>query len=192
MKYCHKCECNKPLDQFYRNSGNRDGLGSCCKDCKLAESHIYNPRNNPRNNEISRVAYSLVGGYSRFYSLDKAHRKRLRRAARTIVDTRMDATELYQSVDRVFEQKHPGGFVYAVTNSAWPGWVKVGMTTDPARRLNDYQTSSPHRDYEMVAFKEVDDRRRVETELHSELEAFGRREGEWFEVPVSFVASRLA
>lgn len=96
----------------------------------------------------------------------------------------------YRTLDEVHD-KIPGGFIYAVVNPAWPEWVKVGMTTDPVRRLNDYQTSSPFRDYQMVAFKEVEDRRAAEAELHAELEAFGRREGEWFEVPVDFVVSRL-
>ena len=31
------------------------------------------------------------------------------------------------------------GFVYAITNPSWPGWVKIGMTIDMDARLAAYQ-----------------------------------------------------
>jgi len=40
------------------------------------------------------------------------------------------------------------GYVYVITNPAWPDWVKIGMAIDAEDRLNGYQTSSPMRDYE--------------------------------------------
>ena len=43
--------------------------------------------------------------------------------------------------------KQVKGYVYAITNPAWPGWVKVGMAVDSNDRLNSYQTSSPFRDF---------------------------------------------
>lgn len=34
MKLCHKCNSFKPLDSFNKNKGKKDGLESCCRDCK--------------------------------------------------------------------------------------------------------------------------------------------------------------
>ena len=39
------------------------------------------------------------------------------------------------------------GYVYAIGNNAWEGWIKIGMAVDAEDRLKGYQTSSPHRDY---------------------------------------------
>jgi hypothetical protein len=36
-------------------------------------------------------------------------------------------------------------------NPAWPGRVKVGRTTNPEKRLSQYQTATPHRDFEFAA-----------------------------------------
>jgi hypothetical protein len=42
------------------------------------------------------------------------------------------------------------GILYLCTNPAWPGWVKVGTTSEESKkkRLNMYQTSSPFKDFE--------------------------------------------
>lgn len=44
-----------------------------------------------------------------------------------------------------------GGFVYLALNPAWPGRVKVGRTTNPTKRLSQYQTASPDRDWVFAA-----------------------------------------
>ena len=46
-------------------------------------------------------------------------------------------------------------YVYLNTNPAWPDWTKVGITCDPKRRLGDYQTSSPHRDFKFAMLIET-------------------------------------
>lgn len=62
------------------------------------------------------------------------------------------------------------GRLYACVNPAWPGIVKIGSSGDLSKRLSDYQTSSPYRDYRMVAFSCVyQDVKRAEFALHDEL-----------------------
>jgi len=39
------------------------------------------------------------------------------------------------------------GYLYLVTNPAYPGWYKIGSAKDAETRLGQYQTASPHRDY---------------------------------------------
>lgn len=42
-----------------------------------------------------------------------------------------------------------GGYLYVITNPAWPGWCKIGRTTNIRSRLRTYQTGSPLRDYHL-------------------------------------------
>jgi hypothetical protein len=77
------------------------------------------------------------------------------------------------------------GFVYAITNPAWPGYMKIGSTIDVYDRLNTYQTGSPDRDYKLEHFVFVHDRLKFETEIHLKYES----KGEWIKtdkVPEEF------
>jgi hypothetical protein len=60
-------------------------------------------------------------------------------------------------------------------------WYKIGKAVDAVDRCKSYQTSSPHRDYELVTFAKVDDRNKAEKLLHSHFTFRSReRRGEWF------------
>ena len=72
------------------------------------------------------------------------------------------------------------GQVYIIVNPAFPGWCKVGMAVDAEDRLKQYQTSSPYRDYELIAVYDTSDRRKAEKFAHGLLEKRHERRGEWF------------
>jgi hypothetical protein len=72
------------------------------------------------------------------------------------------------------------GQVYVITNPNFPDWVKVGMAIDAEDRLNSYQTSSPFRDYVLQYRYDVSDRRKAESQAHTELQKSYERKGEWF------------
>ena len=72
------------------------------------------------------------------------------------------------------------GQVYVITNPNFPEWVKVGMAVDSEDRLNGYQTSSPFRDYALVATWDVTDRRSAESEAHQKMQKLYERRSEWF------------
>ena len=75
------------------------------------------------------------------------------------------------------------GDVYVITNGAWPEWVKVGKASIAEDRLNGYQTSSPFRDYKIVAKIATEDRHAKEREMHKIFEHFAKeRKGEWFKI----------
>ena len=46
----------------------------------------------------------------------------------------------------------PEGFVYAISNPAFPDYIKIGSTVDVIERLSTYQTYSPFRDYELISY----------------------------------------
>ena len=77
------------------------------------------------------------------------------------------------------------GYVYVISNPAWPEWVKVGMAIDANDRCSSYQTSSPLRDYILHCAISSEDRRKDETRAHKLLDGISSdRRGEWFKVSV--------
>jgi hypothetical protein len=84
--------------------------------------------------------------------------------------------------------------VYIVTNAAWPEHVKIGLTTKaPAKRLSQYNTGSPHRDYVMEYQQPIADSRALEAEVHANLRDMGiESRNEWFKLPVPLAVSMVA
>ena len=77
------------------------------------------------------------------------------------------------------------GYVYVITNPAWPGWVKIGMAIDADDRCNGYQTSSPFRDYVLEHMIVTKNRRKTEAEAHKAASKLSTSSnGEWFELGV--------
>lgn len=82
------------------------------------------------------------------------------------------------------------GFVYVMTNPAWPGYVKVGRALDPFDRLASYQTSDPNRAYEIQAYRYFEDRYDAERMIQRLLTPWWAS-GEWYRVPVADALSLL-
>ena len=81
--------------------------------------------------------------------------------------------------------KAKDGYVYAITNPAWEGWVKIGMAVDADDRCKSYQTSSPLRDYKLEHCTYFEDRRKAEQQAHEKAEEIAEECGsEWFKIPV--------
>lgn len=87
---------------------------------------------------------------------------------------------------RSSEIKAPGthtaikaGYVYCVTNPAWPGLAKIGSAIDLQQRLGTFQTGDPHRGYVLEVSEIVGDRVAVERQLHLRFSS-KRVNGEWF------------
>ena len=74
------------------------------------------------------------------------------------------------------------GHVYAMTNAAWPEWIKIGKAIDAEDRLSSYQTSSPMRDYTMVHYAYSDDRNVSEKQAHERAAKLGEKRNEWFKI----------
>ncbi|AAQ81440.1 hypothetical protein 44RRORF121c [Aeromonas phage 44RR2.8t] len=67
------------------------------------------------------------------------------------------------------------GYVYVLTNPAWPGHFKIGSTISVYDRLATYQSYSPFRDYKIQTYFFTHDRFKTEKQLHF---MFGAN-GEW-------------
>lgn len=93
----------------------------------------------------------------------------------------------YKSLDDAWTHRQindsPEGEVYIIVNEAWPDWVKVGKASIAEDRLNGYQTSSPFRDYTLIATLSTDNKHDKEKEMHKVFSHFAEdRKGEWFKI----------
>ena len=93
----------------------------------------------------------------------------------------------YKSLDDAWSHEQiestKEGEVYAIVNDAWLGWVKVGKAVNADDRCNGYQTSSPFRDYRIIARLETDNRHIKEADMHKIFQHFAdERKGEWFKI----------
>ena len=95
--------------------------------------------------------------------------------------------------DLIPEKHGPEGSVYLITNKAWKGWVKIGSSFDPEKRLKNYQTGDPHREYMLIEYRDFPDRREAEHAIHEMLKSEGFHcEGEWFEISISEAKKKLS
>ena len=93
----------------------------------------------------------------------------------------------YKSLDDVWShdqiESTKEGEVYVIVNPAFTDWVKVGKAVDSDDRCKGYQTSSPFRDYKVIARLSTENRHEKEAEMHKVFEHFAEeRLGEWFKI----------
>lgn len=74
------------------------------------------------------------------------------------------------------------GYVYIISNPAWPEYIKVGSSIDVSTRLDTYQTYSPYRDYKLEKYFLSLDRFTDEKELISK--GMDTR-NEWVKLPLN-------
>lgn len=61
------------------------------------------------------------------------------------------------------------GYVYGITNKAFPGYMKIGSATSVYERLDQYQTYCPDRDYVLECYYFSNNRYQDEFEWHENL-----------------------
>jgi len=103
---------------------------------------------------------------------------------KTFSDAAFDGTYKLDSIKE--------GYVYAITNPAWPEWVKIGMAVDADDRCNGYQTSSPFRDYKIEHVVVTNNRRAAEAEAHKSAAKIAKEvRGEWFKLDIELAKTIL-
>lgn len=75
------------------------------------------------------------------------------------------------------------GVVYGVIHPRFPGYTKIGKAVSAKRRLAQYDTGDPLRQYEMAFAIEVPDRHLAEIRAHRLLDGYRLPGlGEWFRI----------
>lgn len=157
---------NIPKSRFFP-SPSRRGRNPICTPCFSKQTREWEKNNRGRHLE--------------------AHARRNRK---------LNATErrIKYCADRYSAQGHRArgggkeGWVYVIANPAYPGFFKIGKAYSLSRRLNSYQTGSPHRDYYIAGSIRVSDRHLAERAIHEYLLPY-RHDGEWFSAPGSAIAA---
>ena len=163
MVECSKCGVELTEDTWVK-SWKKIGYRRC-KEC----SATSNARSNPRNNPSSNSSRMYVNGkyVSQKHPLYKPGKYK------TFNDAAFSSL-----VNYVFSTE---GEVYILKNPAWDNWYKIGKAVESVDRCNQYQTGSPHRDYELVTYKKFKHRGVAEKMAHSLAESLSRkRANEWF------------
>ena len=160
MSACYKCNCS--LDDTNWMSSFKKRNQRICKSCYRSK---FNSKNGPQRLYIN-------GEY--IPKSDPRHKVFKPGNYKNI----NDAVFSQSSINQIQE-----GYVYVITNKAWPGWVKIGMAIDAEDRLNGYQTSSPMRDFVLEHYVASNDRRKSEREAHTRALALATdAKGEWFKL----------
>ena len=128
MRCCMDCGTELLVGENWLLSSKRAKYYICIS-CKRTKENKTSPTNNPKRMYVN-------GKYiPRSHPLYKPGRYK------SFNDAAFSGLQNYNTTK--------AGYVYVITNAAWPEWVKVGMAIDADDRLNGYQTSSPFRDYEL-------------------------------------------
>ena len=167
MDCCSKC--NVELTENNTNAHYKERTWKICKPCYNSRyfetSHTSGIAGNPKRMYVN-------GKYiSRKHPLYKPGKYK------TFSDAAFDGTYKLDSIKE--------GYVYAITNPAWPEWVKIGMAVDADDRCNGYQTSSPFRDYSLEHVVVTSNRRAAESEAHKSAARIAKEtRGEWFKLDI--------
>ena len=175
----HKChrsyrmaccrQCNVELNESNWNAYWRKNNGyKMCRPCFNIKYRAYRSKDTKRNPTRMFVNGKYI---SKSHPLYKPGRYK------TFSDAAFDGTYKLDSIKE--------GYVYAITNPAWPEWVKIGMAIDADDRCNGYQTSSPFRDYKVEHVVVTNNRRAAEAEAHKAATKIAKEvRGEWFKLDI--------
>ena len=84
------------------------------------------------------------------------------------------------------------GYVYIISNPAYPGFLKFGITDNINKRLSTYQTSCPHRNYKVEYYIKHINYKQIEKELEKSMKYFVKqRKNEWVEISLDMAISLL-
>ena len=165
-----------------------------CRECKtpLIVGENWIQLNKLRNNRICTSCFSI---YYKKWSDANREVKAVHNHGRMYVNSKYVSRKHplhkpgnYKSFgDAAFtalqkDKRVKEGHVYAISNPAWPEWIKIGMAIDAEDRLNGYQTSSPMRDYKLIHSVATQDKGRLERIAHKAAAKCGERQGEWFKI----------
>ena len=141
------------------------------------------------------VNWSAKGGHKfcRTCFKDKYNKRRMYLGGKYIsFGSQVHKSGAFKTLDdawshKELDNKNISGEIYIITNDAFRGWVKVGMSINATDRIKSYQTCSPHRDYLLYSSFATEDRHTSEREVHKILDSEFDRQNEWFKADAQAV-----
>lgn len=90
------------------------------------------------------------------------------------------------------KKRQKEGFIYIISNSEFPNYYKIGVTSDINNRLRTYQTSSPHRNYKLEYYIYHPNCYLAEQKIRENMKYFAKEiKNEWYMVDLNIAKSRL-
>ena len=90
------------------------------------------------------------------------------------------------------KQRSKEGFIYIVSNSNYPDYYKIGVTTDISSRLRTYQTGIPHRNFKMEYYIFHPDCYAAEQQIRENMHYFALEiKNEWFRIDLHMAKTQL-
>lgn len=84
------------------------------------------------------------------------------------------------------------GYLYVISNENFPDWIKIGVTENLEKRLNQYQTASPFRNYKLEYSLHHPKYLEAEKRIKETIKPFAKSiRNEWFEISIPMAKSRL-
>lgn len=81
-------------------------------------------------------------------------------------------------------------FFYIISNPAWEGYYKIGITANPSNRISNYNTGDPHRAYKFERLIEPFDVSAKEIEVNM-LDRYDWAKNEWIRAYLGDIEERL-
>lgn len=126
----------------------------------------------------SVIDTDLVSRYVSTYALFSNNKKDLK-GSNLRYAKKLAAINLLKFL-RANKRKYTEGFIYIISNPAWPDKVKVGMSVDPLERLSTFNTGDPYRAYKLECWAFFSEVKSVETYLHKKFHL--NRLNEWVDL----------
>jgi hypothetical protein len=79
-------------------------------------------------------------------------------------------------------------YIYIVTHPKFDGWIKLGRSIDPEKRLRDYQTNCPDNGFKLEYKIETKYYYNIETYFENFVQSNTR---EWFQCSVDFARNKI-
>ncbi len=154
-------DTQKPLELLHRiikastNEGDfvLDPFCGCATTCVAAEQL----GRQWAGIDVSQLTYDFI-------------RDRLKTDASATVFSDTPITYTHEPPHRSKDEKRATGFVYIIANPVFGGCYKVGISSNPESRLNQYQTGDPMRGYQLKYKFETPDYSAIEVAVHEEFE----------------------
>ena len=153
-----------------------------CGTCDDVLTDINWPKDwrsiNRKQCSVCRSKYDAASNATRMWvngkNISKTHPLHKAGRYKSFGDMAFSSLQNYENIKQ--------GYVYAISNAAWPEWIKIGKAVDADDRLNSYQTSSPMRDYKLIHSVYFDDRNVAELKAHAIAQGMAPRKNEWFKM----------
>ena len=125
IKYCYKCQQEKPLESFTKNKSKKDGLATECKPCKRVLDKTYFEKNSAKIKAI----------------VSKYRESNKEKANQSVKNAKAKKQEKYKAL----KVKYKTSKLRAIPK--WADLEKISCLYSVAAMLNKYGTEKYHVDH---------------------------------------------